>query len=76
VFGLSGRINLAFGELAAVGSAATVAGASIMLGSGISSPVLGLVAGLAAALLAGAIHGAVGGHFTIARITSEARSRA
>jgi branched-subunit amino acid ABC-type transport system permease component len=71
VFGLSGRINLAFGELAAVGSAATVAGTSIMLGSGISSPVLGLVAGLAAALFAGAIHSSVGGHFTIARITSE-----
>ena len=70
VFGLSGRINLAFGELAAVGSAATVAGASIMLGSGLNSPVLGLVAGLAAALIAGAIYGAVGGHFTIARITS------
>ncbi|MFD0462770.1 hypothetical protein ACFQY9_13765 [Microvirga aerilata] len=69
VFGLSGRINLAFGELAAVGSAATVAGASVVLGMGISSPVLGLVAGLAAALFAGAIHGAVGGHFTIARIT-------
>ena len=68
VFGLSGRINLAFGELAAVGSAATVAGASVVLGMGISSPVLGLVAGLAAALFAGAIHGAVGGHFTIARI--------
>jgi branched-subunit amino acid ABC-type transport system permease component len=71
VFGLSGRINLAFGELAAVGSAATVAGASIVLGSGISSPVLGLVAGLAAALFAGAIHSSVGGHFTIARITGE-----
>ena len=32
VFGLSGRINLAFGELAAIGSAATIAGASIVLG--------------------------------------------
>ncbi|HEV2564960.1 MAG TPA: branched-chain amino acid ABC transporter permease [Microvirga sp.] len=68
VFGLSGRINLAFGELAAVGSAATIAGASIVLSSGASAPILGLAAGLAASLFAGAIHGAVGGHFTIGRI--------
>lgn len=70
VFGLSGRINLAFGELAAIGSAATVAGASIVLGFGASSPVLGLAAGLAASLFAGAIHSAVGGYFTIGRIVS------
>jgi branched-subunit amino acid ABC-type transport system permease component len=70
VFGLSGRINLAFGELAAVGSAATVAGASLALASGVTSPVLGLGAGLVASLFAGAMHSAVGGHFTIARITS------
>jgi branched-subunit amino acid ABC-type transport system permease component len=69
VFGLSGRINLAFGELAAVGSAATVAGVSIMIGLGSDSPVLGLAAGLAAAVFAGAMHSAVGGHFTISRIT-------
>ena len=68
VFGLSGRINLAFGELAAVGSAATVAGASVALVSGIQSPVLGLTAGLLAALFAGAMHSAVGGYFTIGRI--------
>ncbi|UVF21879.1 branched-chain amino acid ABC transporter permease [Microvirga terrae] len=70
VFGLSGRINLAFGELAAVGSAATIAGASVVLGFGASSPVLGLAAGLAAALFAGAIHSAVGGYFTIGRVVS------
>ncbi len=71
VFGLSGRINLAFGELAAIGSAATVAGASVVLVSGTSAPVLGLAAGLAAALFAGAIHSAVGGYFTIGRITAQ-----
>lgn len=70
VFGLSGRINLAFGELAAVGSAATVAGASIVLSSGASAPILGLAAGLAASMFAGAMHGAVGGYFTIGRIVS------
>ncbi|MGO4386074.1 branched-chain amino acid ABC transporter permease [Microvirga sp. 2YAF29] len=71
VFGMSGRINLAFGELAAVGSAATIAGASILLASGITSPILGLAAGLAAALFAAALHSAVGGHLTIGMITTK-----
>jgi branched-subunit amino acid ABC-type transport system permease component len=72
VFGLVGRINLAFGELAAVGSAATVAGAAVVsVGLGIAAPLAGLAAGLAAALFAGALHGAVGGHFTIARIGTD-----
>jgi branched-chain amino acid transport system permease protein len=70
VFGLSGRVNLAFGELAAVGSAATVAGAAVVLASGLNSPLLGIVAGLIGAIFAGAMHSAVGGHFTISRITS------
>jgi branched-chain amino acid transport system permease protein len=70
VFGLSGRINLAFGELAAVGAAATVAGASVAIGADVSSPVLGLAAGLGAAVFAGAFHSAVGGYFTIGRIAS------
>jgi branched-chain amino acid transport system permease protein len=70
VFGLSGRINLAFGELAAVGSTATVAGASIVLASGATSPIAGMGAGLLASVFAGAIHSAVGGYFTIARIRS------
>jgi branched-chain amino acid transport system permease protein len=70
VFGLVGRINLAFGELAAVGAAATVAGASLALAFGITSPLLGLAAGLCGAVFAGALHSVVGGHFTIARIRS------
>lgn len=70
VFGLSGRVNLAFGELAAVGSAATVTGAAVVLVSGLNSPLLGLAAGLAGAVFAGAMHSAVGGYFTISRITT------
>jgi branched-subunit amino acid ABC-type transport system permease component len=70
VFGLVGRINLAFGELAAVGSAATVAGPAVVLVSGTSSPALGLGAGLAAAIFAGALHSFAGGHLTLARIKS------
>lgn len=71
VFGLTGRINLAFGEMAAVGGAATIAGAAIMIvGFGISTPLLGLTLGLLAALFAGAFHSAVGGYFTIAKVKS------
>lgn len=71
VFGLVGRINLAFGELAAIGSAATIAGAAIVsIGLRVGEPLIGLAVGLFAALFAGALHGAVGGHFTIARITT------
>ncbi len=70
VFGLVGRINLAFGELAAVGSAATVAGATILLVSGVSAPLTSLAAGLVCALGAGALHSAVGGHFSIAQVES------
>lgn len=68
VFGLTGRINLAFGEIAAIGSAATIAAASILLGLGSSAPVTGLAAGLVAAMFAGAIYNAVGGYFVIGRI--------
>ena len=71
VFGLVGRINLAFGELAAIGAAATIAGAALVsVGGGVTTPLAGLGAGLLAALFAGAIYGAVGGHFTIARIAT------
>jgi branched-chain amino acid transport system permease protein len=71
VFGLSSRINLAFGELAAVGSAATIAGVSILLVSGFTSPILGLGAGLFGALFAAAIHSVVGGYFTIGIIKAK-----
>jgi branched-chain amino acid transport system permease protein len=70
VFGLVGRINLAFGELAAVGAAATVAGASAALVIGLNAPLIGLGAGFVCALFAGALHSIVGGHFSIARIRS------
>ena len=68
VFGLTGRINLAFGEIAAIGSAATVAAASIVIATGSSAPLAGLAAGLVAAMFAGAIYNAVGGFFVIGKI--------
>ena len=69
VFGLTGRINLAFGEIAAIGSAATVAGRlHSCLPQASSAPLAGLAAGLVAALFAGAIYNAVGGFFVIGKI--------
>ena len=68
VFGLVGRINLAFGELAAVGSAATVAGVAAALALGAKTPLAGLALGLLLSIAASALHGAVGGHFAVARV--------
>jgi branched-subunit amino acid ABC-type transport system permease component len=68
VFGLTGRINLAFGEIAAAGAAATIAAASILIAFGSSAPLSGLAAGLVTAMFAGAIYNAVGGYFVIGKI--------
>lgn len=67
VFGLVGRINLAFGELAAIGGAATVSGVALTLAAGLAAPSLGLGLGLVCAMAASALHGVVGGYFTILR---------
>ncbi|MFL5225811.1 MAG: branched-chain amino acid ABC transporter permease, partial [Microvirga sp.] len=68
VFGLVGRFNLAFGELAALGAAATAVGVALLLSLGQAAPLLGLLFGAGCAVFAGAIHGAVGGYWTMARI--------
>jgi branched-chain amino acid transport system permease protein len=68
VFGLAGRFNLAFGELAAVGAAATAVGVALLLSLGEAAPLPGLLFGAVCAALASAMHGAVGGYWTIARI--------
>jgi branched-chain amino acid transport system permease protein len=70
VFGLVGRINLAFGELAAIGAAAAVSGVALASSLGCSAPFAGLGLGLLCAVFAGALYSVVGGHFTVARITS------
>lgn len=68
VFGLVGRINLAFGELAAIGAAATTIGVAIALSLGNTTPLVGLGIGFVAAVFAGGVYGGVSGHFAIARI--------
>lgn len=68
VFGLVGRINLAFGELAAIGASSTTVAVAITLAMGYSAPLAGLGLGFVSAGCAGAMYGAVSGHFTITRI--------
>jgi branched-chain amino acid transport system permease protein len=68
VFGLVRRINLAFGELVAVGSIASIAGAALGTVGMDWSVAGGIVAGLSAALFAGSLHGAVGGWLTIGAV--------
>ncbi|KAA2235614.1 branched-chain amino acid ABC transporter permease [Salinarimonas soli] len=60
VFGLVGRINLAFGELAAVGAAATTSGVAIMTALGTADLLAGLGLGLVLAVFAAGLHGLVG----------------
>jgi branched-chain amino acid transport system permease protein len=70
VFGLVGRFNLAFGELAALGAAATAVGVGLLLTFGAVAPLPALLLGAVCALLASAVHGAVGGYWTIVKIRS------
>lgn len=71
VFGLVGRINLAFGELAAVGAAGTTVGVTIAIVSGSSAPLTGLGVGFLSGAFTGAVYGAVAGHYTITRVQGE-----
>ncbi|MFC7400153.1 branched-chain amino acid ABC transporter permease [Chelatococcus sp. GCM10030263] len=68
VFGLIGRINLAFGEFAVLGGVATAAGVGLALSGGASAPIIGIGVGLILALASSALHGLVLGRLTIAPI--------
>jgi branched-chain amino acid transport system permease protein len=65
VFGLVGRINLAFGEIAAVGAAATTSGVALMGSLGLPDPIAGIGLGLVLALFAAGLHGLVGARLTV-----------
>jgi branched-chain amino acid transport system permease protein len=75
VFGLIGRINLAFGEFAVLGGLATAAGVGLALSGGATAPVIGIGVGLVLALGASALNGLVLGRLTIARIRSGSGQR-
>lgn len=71
VFGLVGRVNLAFGAVAAAGAAAIGLMVAGFAAGGLTAPPAGLAIGLVAALFAGALHNAVGGHFAFALIPAK-----
>jgi branched-chain amino acid transport system permease protein len=64
VFGLAGRINLAFGEIAAVGAAAAGLGVAAAGIGGMSAALPGLALGVLLAVFAGAVHSATTGTLT------------
>jgi branched-chain amino acid transport system permease protein len=55
IYGLVGRINLAFGEIAVVGAYGAISGVAIALSLGLGNPIAGLAAALAAAGLVAAL---------------------
>jgi branched-chain amino acid transport system permease protein len=65
IFGLVGRINLAFGAFAALGGSAATVTILGMLALGISAPIPGLLAGLLGAVFASALHGAVAARLSV-----------
>lgn len=68
VYGLLGRINLAFGEIAAIAAAALGLTMAALAATFDAAPLMALPLGLAAAVAAGAIHAAVAGHVTLMRL--------
>ena len=65
IYGLIGRINLAFGEFAALGGIAAVTGISIASLAGGDQLALSLAAGLATALFVSVFHGMVTGQIVL-----------
>ncbi len=75
VFGLTGRINLAFGEIAAVGGIAAGLGTLLALSLGLTSPLAGLALAGLLAVAAAALHNLVGGWATLRLVRPDARGR-
>jgi branched-chain amino acid transport system permease protein len=65
IFGLVGRVNLAFGAFAALGGSAATMTILGMLTIGVVAPMPGLLAGLVGAVFAAALYGAVIARFAI-----------
>jgi branched-chain amino acid transport system permease protein len=75
VFGLVGRINLAFGEIAAIGAAAAGLGVAAFAAGGFAASLAGLAVALLLAILGGALHAAVTGEVAFGWIRAQ-RSQA
>ncbi|CAH1668618.1 branched-chain amino acid ABC transporter permease [Chelatococcus asaccharovorans] len=75
IFGLIGRINLAFGQFAVLGGTATALGVAIALAGGVYSPFVGIGIGLAFALATSGLHGVVLGRMAIAPLRKASSQR-
>ncbi|CAH1671536.1 MULTISPECIES: branched-chain amino acid ABC transporter permease [unclassified Chelatococcus] len=75
IFGLIGRINLAFGQFAVLGGTAATLGVAIALAGGISTPFVGIGLGLVFALFASGLHGVVLGRVAIAPLRDASGQR-
>ena len=68
IYGLIGRIILAFGEFAALGSLAGVVGVAATLSLAVTTPLTALVVATGFALFASALHGFAAGRLAIGRL--------
>lgn len=68
VFGLVGRINIAFGDIAAIGSTALGLAATALWAGGVGAPLAGIAAGLFVAVAAAALHNLAVGSVAFAAI--------
>ncbi|MGL5363003.1 MAG: branched-chain amino acid ABC transporter permease [Bosea sp. (in: a-proteobacteria)] len=68
IYGLVGRIVLTFGEFAALGSVAGVAGVAITLSLAVSTPVTGVILAFAIGVLASALHGFAMGRLVLGKL--------
>lgn len=68
LYGPARRINLAFGEIAAVGGLATGIAAAAAVAAGSTAPVAGLALALAVGALAAALHGGVAADLAFNRV--------
>lgn len=68
IYGLNGRIVLAFGEFAALGALASVCGVALFLSLPLSTPASGIVVAFIVALAVCALHGFVMGRLVLRRL--------
>jgi branched-chain amino acid transport system permease protein len=68
IYGLSGRIILAFGEFAALGALASVVGVALVMSLAVSTPASGLVVAFAVAIAVSAFHGFAMGRFVLRQL--------
>ncbi len=73
IYGISGRINLAFGEIAMLGSYGAIGAIAVLVALGLDDPLAGIAVALAAAAAFSGLWSAVIGHSVIAPLHARHR---